>query len=70
MESAIKCGYRHIDGAWTYKNEHEIGNALQKLFKAGAVKREDVFVVTKVRILEIRSLLYMLGYLISVISLN
>jgi len=38
---------RLIDTAWFYFNEEEIGNALKEVFDAGKVKREDVFIVTK-----------------------
>lgn len=30
-----------------YKNESEIGKGLQELFKTGAIKREDLFVTSK-----------------------
>ncbi len=38
---------QHIDTAEMYKNEQDIGKALQELFKSGAVKREDLFVTSK-----------------------
>lgn len=44
---AIKAGYRHIDCASIYKNEHEIGKALSYAFSSGMVKREDLFVTSK-----------------------
>ncbi|KAJ0027201.1 hypothetical protein Pint_35332 [Pistacia integerrima] len=44
---AIKAGYRHIDGARIYGNEKEIGSVLKKLFQDGVVKREDLFVTSK-----------------------
>ena len=44
---AIRIGYRHIDCAYIYGNEKEIGNALQDAFKVGMVKRSDIFVTSK-----------------------
>ena len=38
---------QHIDTAEMYENETEIGKGLQELFKSGAVKREDLFVTSK-----------------------
>lgn len=45
--NAIKAGYRLFDGAADYGNEKEIGDGFQKAFKDGIVKREDLFVVSK-----------------------
>ncbi|XP_076318499.1 aldo-keto reductase family 1 member D1-like isoform X6 [Tachypleus tridentatus] len=47
VETAIEYGYRHIDTAWAYTNEKDIGNALKRVFDAGKLKREDIFVVSK-----------------------
>ena len=47
MEIALKEGYRHIDCAHIYGNEKEVGEALQKCFKEGVVKREEIFVTSK-----------------------
>ncbi len=45
---AVKNGYRLIDGAETYHNEAEIGQMLKKLYDEGVVKREDLFITSKV----------------------
>ncbi|KAF9597703.1 hypothetical protein IFM89_021190 [Coptis chinensis] len=44
---AIKAGYRHIDCAQAYNNEKEVGEALKKLFEQGVVKREEVWITSK-----------------------
>ena len=45
--AALKLGYRMIDTANAYMNEEAVGNALAKAFAEGIVKREEVFVCTK-----------------------
>ncbi|KAF3336157.1 NADP-dependent D-sorbitol-6-phosphate dehydrogenase-like protein [Carex littledalei] len=45
--SAIKIGYRHFDCAADYQNEAEVGEAFEEAFKSGLVKREDLFITTK-----------------------
>ena len=47
VEHALKNGYRHIDCAAIYGNENEVGNAFNKVFDSGEVKREDVWVTSK-----------------------
>lgn len=44
---AIDSGIRLIDTAFIYLNEKEIGKAIQQKIDEGIVKREDMFVVTK-----------------------
>ena len=45
---AIEKGYRLIDCAAVYQNEDQIGEVLEKIFKNGVVKREELFVTSKV----------------------
>ena len=45
--TAIKAGYRHIDCAHVYKNEKEIGEAFGEAFRKGWVKREELWVTSK-----------------------
>jgi diketogulonate reductase-like aldo/keto reductase len=44
---ALKAGYRGVDGAYCYANEDAVGEGLREAF-AGGVRREDVFLVSKV----------------------
>jgi 2,5-diketo-D-gluconate reductase B len=43
-EQALRLGYRHVDTAEMYDNEREVGEGL----RAAGVKREDVFITTKI----------------------
>ena len=45
---AIKVGYRLIDTAQSYFNEEEVGNAIEKVINDGLVKREELFITSKV----------------------
>tara|TARA_R110002096_G_scaffold205212_1_gene391091 strand:- start:6990 stop:7946 length:957 start_codon:yes stop_codon:yes gene_type:complete len=44
---ALEAGYRHIDCAAIYQNEKEVGDALKEAFDKGIVKREEVWVTSK-----------------------
>jgi len=44
---ALEAGFRHFDCAERYKNEREVGEALQAGLAAGGIAREDIFVTTK-----------------------
>lgn len=44
VKDALEVGYRHIDTAQSYFNEEEVGEAI----KESGVKREDIFLTTKV----------------------
>lgn len=47
VQFALNNGYRLLDGAAGYGNEKEVGKALKTVFDQGKVKREEVFVVSK-----------------------
>jgi len=44
---ALEAGFRHFDCAERYRNEREVGEALQAGLAAGGLKRETIFVTTK-----------------------
>ncbi len=44
---ALEAGFRHFDCAERYRNEREVGRALQAGLTAGGISREDIFVTTK-----------------------
>jgi diketogulonate reductase-like aldo/keto reductase len=46
-KAALEVGFRTIDTAERYRTETEVGEGMQEVFKAGKIKREDVFVITK-----------------------
>jgi diketogulonate reductase-like aldo/keto reductase len=48
VKTALRLGYRHIDTAERYRNEAAVGEGLQQGLRAAGLKREDVFVTTKV----------------------
>ncbi|KAL3289110.1 hypothetical protein HHI36_003551 [Cryptolaemus montrouzieri] len=47
MEAAFKNGYRHFDTAYSYKNENIVGKVIERWISRGIVKREDLFITTK-----------------------
>jgi diketogulonate reductase-like aldo/keto reductase len=47
VKAALEAGFRHFDCAERYRNEEMVGVALQEVIEAGKVRREDVFITTK-----------------------
>jgi len=47
VRDAIDAGYRHFDTAFFYENEAEVGKAIRDKIAEGVIKREDVYVVSK-----------------------
>jgi diketogulonate reductase-like aldo/keto reductase len=48
IKTALRLGYRHLDTAERYGNEQWVGEGLHQGLAASGLKREDVFVTTKV----------------------
>jgi alcohol dehydrogenase (NADP+) len=44
---ALEAGFRHFDCAERYRNERDVGDALQTRLAVGGIAREDIFVTTK-----------------------
>ena len=44
---AIKLGYRLIDTAASYMNEEAVGRAIKRAIEEGIVRREELFITTK-----------------------
>ncbi len=45
VKDALQIGYRHLDTAWFYGNEKEVGEGLRQ----SGIKRDEVVICTKVR---------------------
>jgi diketogulonate reductase-like aldo/keto reductase len=47
VKAAVQVGFRHLDAAERYRNEADVGAALKELVADGTVRREELFVTTK-----------------------
>lgn len=48
VDIALDVGYRHFDSAVCYRNESHIGDALKVLLPKYNLKREDIFITSKI----------------------
>jgi diketogulonate reductase-like aldo/keto reductase len=48
LRAAVRTGYRLIDTARIYNNESAIGEVLEELIESKEIKREELFIITKV----------------------
>jgi diketogulonate reductase-like aldo/keto reductase len=48
LEAALQAGYRHFDTAYAYENESILGEVFAKWLSSGRIKRQELFIVTKV----------------------
>src|ERR1700759_989285 len=46
-KAALEAGFRQIEASERYRNEEHVGEAMREVFGAGKIRREDVFIATK-----------------------
>jgi diketogulonate reductase-like aldo/keto reductase len=46
-KAALEAGFRALDTAERYRTEQQVGEAMREVFTAGTIRREEVFVSTK-----------------------
>src|SRR3954467_9643591 len=46
-KAALEAGFRVLDTAERYRTENEVGDAMQEVFNARKISREEVFIITK-----------------------
>nr|WP_314642915.1 aldo/keto reductase [uncultured Pseudomonas sp.] len=47
VKDALEAGFRHFDCAERYRNEEQVGIAFKQVLDAGKIRRENLFVTTK-----------------------
>ncbi|XBS70331.1 aldo/keto reductase [Acerihabitans sp. KWT182] len=47
VKDALDTGFRHFDCAERYRNEDQVGMALEEALQSGGVRREELFITTK-----------------------
>lgn len=47
VKEALRIGYTHVDAAWIYQNESEVGKGIGESIAEGVIAREDLFVTSK-----------------------
>ena len=47
VKDALDAGFRHFDCAERYRNEESVGVAIRETLEAGKIRREDLFITTK-----------------------
>lgn len=47
VKEALHAGFRHFDCAERYRNEEQVGIALQEVMATGTIRREELFITTK-----------------------
>lgn len=55
VEDAVRAGYRAIDTAASYGNEEAVGEAVRRLIQDGVVKREDLFIISKMWVQDMKN---------------
>ena len=47
VKEALRIGYKHVDAAWIYLNEAEVGKGIVESIESGVLAREELFVTSK-----------------------
>lgn len=49
LQTALDAGYRCFDTAYNYANVKDMGDFFAEIFEQGNIKREDIFIITKLQ---------------------